>query len=156
VRLKGATIGDIAGGDIDIKGRATRHATDAISGWDPKCGGKGGGGQEAPDCGTRSFDNASAMLSFQPGDKLSLDGGLMPGTPVFSNCKLLGTGAPTLLSTDSSFRPIASKFPRREVFDKSLGKVIVIGRGKQVRTDAETTDTTRIRWEATFVRVRKG
>jgi hypothetical protein len=154
IRVKGSLSTDIGGNDLDYKGKATRHAKTVISGWDPKCGGKGGGGYATPDCGTRRFGDGSALLSFQPGDRLTLGGGILPAVPLFKDCPLLGTGAPDLLDTNSAFKPITSKWPRSEVFDKSHRKFIIIGRGKQVRKDAETSDTTRIRWEATFVRVK--
>ena len=52
-------------------------------------------------------------------------------------------------------RQIGAKFPKRDVFDASLGKVIAIARGTRTESlDGEHTTTTHLRWEVTFLRLK--
>jgi hypothetical protein len=47
-----------------------------------------------------------------------------------------------------------TELPRDEVFDRSLGKIIVISRGKESQTEGEHIYVTTSRWEVTFRRTR--
>ena len=47
-----------------------------------------------------------------------------------------------------------TELPREELFDRSLGKIILVARGKESETAGEHTFLTTIRWVVTFMRIR--
>jgi hypothetical protein len=72
----------------------------------------------------------------------------------FRNCGGGTQGYPHLLSQKADGARIASELPRDDVFDNSIGKIIVIGRGTSVQKGDETFDKASIRWEASFKRIK--
>ncbi len=139
-----------------LSGTIARQSTIAVSPTPPECGGTGGG-TVAKDCGTKSFRGMKAAVEYywaKPYGRLQvLSEGSM--NDPFRNCGGGTQGYPNLLSQKTNGSPILSELPRSELFDKSLGKIIVIGRGKSVQTGQETSDTASIRWEATFRRIER-
>ena len=150
-----------AGKAIDIypfrlSGTVKRQSTIIASDTPDWCGGKGGG-SIPKDCGTKSFRGMKASLDYslakpygwiQPRSEGSID-------DPFRNCGPGTQGYPHLLSQKANGSRIASELPRDELFDKSIGKLIVIGRGKSVQKGDETFDEASIRWEATFKRIKR-
>jgi hypothetical protein len=139
-----------------LRGTVTRQSQVTASPVPRDCSGTGGGGVPAKDCGTKSIRGLRANVSYfyaKPYGRLQVRSSNDTGD-VFRNCGGGSQGYPHLLSEKSGGSPIVSELPREELFDKSLGKIIVIGRGKSVQKGAETSDTASIRWEATFRRVK--
>jgi hypothetical protein len=48
-----------------------------------------------------------------------------------------------------------AELPRGELFDASLGRIIVIARGRESETAGEHTYVTTTRWVVTFDRIRR-
>ena len=71
----------------------------------------------------------------------------------FRNCPSGGHSFPTLVRTDEGAH-MRTELPREELFDRSLGKIILVARGKESETAGEHTFLTTIRWVVTFTRTR--
>jgi hypothetical protein len=137
-----------------LRGKVTRQGTlDAPPG---PCGGTGGGTNIPRDCGTKSFRGVGFPLAYalavKPKDQLDVRPEFIDDP--FKNCPSGGSSFPTLVRTNEG-RPIRALLPRKELFDRSLGKIIVIARGKESETQGEHTYVTKIRWVVTFVRLDK-
>ena len=148
-----------AGKDIDIypfrlSGTVKRQSTIIASETPAWCGGVGGG-TPPKDCGTRSFRGMKAALDYSFAKPYGWIQARSEGSTddPFRNCGPGTQGYPHLLSQTANGSRIASELPRNELFDKSIGKIIVIGRGKSVQKGEETFDSASIRWEATFTRI---
>ncbi len=119
-----------------------------------ECGGAGGGSIPR-DCGARSFSGVGFPLSYRllakPRDQLDFRPAFVDDP--FKNCPSGGSSFPTLVRT-SEGREMRTELPRRELFDHSLGKIIVIARGRESETAGEHTYLTTIRWVVTFERLR--
>jgi hypothetical protein len=150
-----------AGKDIDIypfrlSGSLARQSTIIASDTPDWCGGTGGGQVPAKDCGTKSFRGLKAGVDYvlqKPFERIRVQSQGSINDP-FRNCGPGSQGFPHLLAYKGS-SAIGSELPREELFDKSLGKIIVIGRGKSVQKGDETFDSASIRWEATFKRIKR-
>jgi hypothetical protein len=130
-------------------GKVNRTAEILLGDLDPRCEGTGGGGFIAPDCGARDAD-LKLRLSFVPSRR---DGGIWMQSDFFTlykNCPLLGPGFPEILTSNTNGKPVTAKIPAKDLFDRSVGKHIVIARGEQTAKDAETDRTTSVRWEITL------
>ncbi len=121
-----------------------------------ECGGVGGGSIPR-DCGTRSFRGVGFPLSYRllakPKDQLDFRPEFVDDP--FANCPSGGSSFPTLVRTNEG-REMRTELPRRELFDRSLGKIIVIAGGRESETAAEHTYLTTIRWVLTFERLGRG
>jgi hypothetical protein len=140
---------------LRLRGTVTRQGTlDAAP--NPLCGGTGGG-SIARDCGTRSFTGVVLPLSYRllarPRDQLDLQPSVLDEDP-FANCPSAGTAFPTLVTTNEG-EPMRAELPRGELFDASLGRIIVIARGRESETAGEHTYVTTSRWVVTFDRIRR-
>ena len=69
----------------------------------------------------------------------------------FANCPSGGHAFPTLVGTQEG-APMRAELPRSELFDRKLGKIIVIARGQESETVGEHTYLTKVRWVVTFER----
>jgi hypothetical protein len=79
---------------------------------------------------------------------ISIDVGDPAPLPPFRDCPVYGPGFPELLA------PVPTRLPARELLDRSIGKEIVLGRGRRHETAAGITIDTRLRWELTLERIR--
>ena len=136
-----------------LRGRVSRQGTTEVA-----AGGECGGGDGASiprDCGTRSFRGVGVRLSYRlnakPKDQLDLRPGFVDDP--FRNCPSGGHSFPTLVRTDEGAH-MRTELPREELFDRSLGKIILVARGKESETAGEHTFLTTIRWVVTFTRTR--
>lgn len=137
-----------------LRGKVTRQGRlDAPPG---PCGGTGGGTNIPRDCGTKSFRGVGFPLAYalavKPKDQLDIRPEFIDDP--FKNCPSGGSSFPTLVRTNEG-RPMRTLLPRKELFDRSLGKIIVIARGKESETRGEHTYVTKIRWVITLVRLGK-
>ena len=139
---------------VKLRGTAARQGTlTAEPGGE--CGGAGGGSIPR-DCGTKSFKGLKFPLSYRlsakPKDQLDFRPDFIDDP--FKNCPSGGYSFPTLVRTNQGDY-MRTELPREELFDKSLGKIIVIARGKETETSGENTYVTTIRWVVTFERIGK-
>ena len=144
----------IVDANAKLHGKVTRQGTmDAAPGGE--CGGMGGGGI-ARDCGTKSFRGVKLPLSYQLAsrrkDQLALRA--EPIDDPFANCPSGGSAFPTLVGTQEG-GPMRADLPRSELFNRKLGKIIVIARGQESETAGEHIYLTKVRWVVTFERVGK-
>jgi hypothetical protein len=146
-------IGGRHGSEVAVTGRTTRAADLEYTPLDPRCHGTGGGEIAPPDCGTKraSFRVAFAWnVSGRPGIVIRDAGGSDP----FTNCPVLGTAFPELQDLDTNLQPIVARIPAGDLFDRSIGKHIVIARGKRAVDNAGDVWTTKLRFEVTLTRAR--
>lgn len=137
---------------LRLRGKVTRKG-DLVAAEGP-CGGTGGG-SIARDCGTRSFRGLGLTVGYQLGGDAKDDLDLRPEMidDPFRNCPSGGEAFPVLVHSNEGAR-MKAELPRGELFDKRLGKIIVIARGKESVTSGEHTYVSRTRWEVTFRRLR--
>jgi hypothetical protein len=114
------------------------------------CGGGAPGGDPprppASDCGTEAFEQLPLMpvplgrnaIRFEVGDPAPL--------PPFQTCPVYGPAFPTLLGD------VKTRLPARELFDRSIGKEIVLGGGHRRESAAGITTDTRLKWTLTLER----
>lgn len=137
---------------IGLHGKVTRQGVqDGTPGGE--CGGMGGGGI-ARDCGAKSFRGVKLPLSYGLDKRLkdNLDLRAVPIDDPFANCPSGGSSFPTLVGTNEG-GPIRAELPKSELFDRKLGKIIVIARGQESETAGEHTYLTKTRWVVTFERM---
>lgn len=140
-----------------LRGTVKRQSSITASPVPRDCSGTGGGGVPPKDCGTKAIRGLRASVMYhyaKPYERIQVTSSGDASDP-FRNCGGGAQGYPHLLSEKAGGGPIVSELPRAELFDKSLGKIIVIGRGRSVQKGTETSDTASIRWEATFRRVKR-
>ncbi len=155
---------------LPVRGSVTRRGEIKSSGPgynNPDCAVAGGGcegGQcpppPAPDCGTKSFRGRMQLMyfartppPFPRREQLQLSGPALL-QPLFQVCPAAGATFPPLASRDHILRPIGATLPPRELFDRRLGKLIVIAKETFHQRFGGTTYVTTVRWEATLRRVR--
>jgi hypothetical protein len=136
---------------LDTRGRVSRAGDVTFHPNGMPCG-DGGGGEPPPapkpDCGTRKF-TLLPLLPIPPSrNTVSLDVGDPAPLPPFRNCPVYGPGFPELLA------PVTTRLPVRELLDRSIGKEIVLGRGRRHESAAGITVHTRLRWTLTLERIR--
>jgi hypothetical protein len=139
-----------------LRGTVSRQSQINASPTPPECGGKGGGGIPK-DCGTKPLRGLKARADYalgKPYGYIQIQSDSSARDP-FRNCGGGSQGFPHLLDYTAQNKRIDSELPRNEVFDKSLGKIIVIGRGRSVQKGEETEDIASIRWEVTLKRVKR-
>ncbi len=88
-------------------------------------------------------------LAGKPKD--SLDFEPIPIDDPFGNCHAGGHSFPTLVKTNEG-QHMSARLPRSELFNRKLGKIIVIARGQESETVGEHTYVTKVRWVVTFER----
>jgi hypothetical protein len=152
VRGKGEAI-------LPTKGAVRRSGTLNTPPSPPDCAvGDGGSGQGAPasDCGRKAIGSLPLTLAYDPLNtkRITLYQSRIVQKPRFNACPMQGLGWPTLLSRDDRHRTAGQTLPRRDLFDRRQGKMIVIGRGKVTSNSAGVKSTTRITWTLTLVRLR--
>jgi len=139
---------------IDTSADVARNAVNAVSPVPNSCPAAGGGGDGetvAPDCGLKSVASYPVALAYDSyfKDSITLTSAGTVG-PLFYNC---GHGTfPDLLERDELAVPIKSELPYKELFDRKLGKLIVIGHGDYDLSLADYNEKTEVHWEVTFVR----
>jgi hypothetical protein len=136
---------------LRLSGTVARKGT--IVAAEGPCGGAGGGSIPR-DCGTKSFRGVKLPVAYRlpakPDDQLELRPEVIADP--FKNCPSGGRSFPSLVGTDAD-REMLTELPREELFDRSLGKIIVIARGKESQTAGEDTYLTTTRWVVSFERL---
>jgi hypothetical protein len=143
---------------IDTTADVARNAVAAVSSIPEDCPHTGGSPDDGPpipsDCGLKTVTRYPVMLEYSGLIKNSIALTGDPGAvgPLFYNC---GSGAfPNLI--DSAFgQPIVSELPPKELFDKKIGKLIVIGGDVEEFPMPETKARTEVHWEISLTRKRK-
>lgn len=134
---------------LDAKGTVARQGTltTGAPANPENCPDGVGGGDPAPDCGSKRFTHLFLTPSWDPkGRRVQLEqDDVVPLTPSFEHCPVTGVAWPSIL--DAGVR-----FPFRELSES--GKHIVIGRAKKAGHDADSDWTTTIRWELALKRVK--
>jgi hypothetical protein len=147
------------GGGIPATARITRSYTPRISSPEggPKCGENGGGseGEELkPDCGTRTVTPWILRFDYseEHHDKVKL--GADEGEDPFEDCPGAGTlSFPFLLDEDSNEQGIYAELSQDELFDKSIGKWITIGKGSRKYQGDDYWSKATVEWDASFTRI---
>ena len=139
--------------EFKLRGSITRDSsTTAGSDPDSGCGGADGP-PVAKDCGVKKFAGLGAKLDYRlsskPRDMLEL--GTFNATDPFRNCGGGGTQFP-VIATRNMNRPMNLRLPRRELFNRKLGKIILIGNAREGDQSGEHKFTTTTRWVITLVR----
>ena len=140
-----------------LRGTVTRNGTISVSPVPRECQGTGGGQVPARDCGTKRLRGMRASVGYslaRPFGRIEVSSDGEANSP-FRNCPGGTQGMPQLLTRKTDGSPITSDLPREELFDKKIGKLIVIGRGRRVQKGDETLDTASIRWELTLRRIKR-
>ena len=136
---------------LDTRGRVSRDGSLTFRPNGMPCGDGGGGDPPPPPepgCGTKRFTLLPVTPIPHNRNAISIDVGDPAPLPPFVNCPVLGPGFPELLA------PVPTRLPARELLDRSIGKEIVLGRGRRHESAAGITVDTRLRWELTLERVR--
>jgi hypothetical protein len=156
---------------IPVRGSVTRRGQLTSSGPghnNPDCAVAGGeceGGNcpppPAPDCGTRTFRGSMQLQYFPKSpppssrrDLLQLTGPALL-KPLFQICPAAGATFPPLATRDHILRPIGTTLPPGDLFNRRLGKLILIARETFNYRFAGISYVTTVRWEATLRRVRR-
>ena len=139
------------GAVLKLRGKVARQGV--MNAGPGECGGDGGGSITS-DCGTKSFKGVEFPLDYRlsakPKDQLDFRPGFV--NDPFKYCPSGGHSFPTLVRTNGG-EFMRTELPREELFDKSLGKIIVIARGKEAESAGEHTYVTTIKWVVTFTRL---
>jgi hypothetical protein len=136
---------------LDARGRVSRHGALTFQPNGMPCGDGGGGDPPPPpepDCGTKRFTLLPLMPVPHGRNAIGIDVGDPAPLPPFRNCPAYGPGFPELLA------PVPARLPARELLDRSIGKEIVLGRGRRHASAAGITVDTKLRWELTLERIR--
>lgn len=159
------------GASIPVRGSVTRRGQLTSSGPghnNPDCAVAGGGCEggdcpppPGPDCGAKPFRGRMQLQYFPKSpppfprrEHLQLSGPALL-KPLFQVCPAAGATFPPLATRDHILRPIGATLPPRELFDRRLGKLIVIARETFSQRYGPISYVTTVRWEATFRRVRR-
>jgi hypothetical protein len=139
---------------IETSADVARNAVNAVSAVPNSCPGVSGGGdgEAVPsDCGLKSVGSYPVALAYDGYFKDSITLTSVGATaPLFVNC---GHGTfPDLLERDELAMPIKSELPPKELFDRKIGKLIVIGHGDYDLALSDYDEKTEVHWEVTLVR----
>lgn len=137
---------------IPLRGKVTRAGK--VNADEGLCGGTGGGQKVAPDCGAKSIRGAKVTLEYllRSKSRIGLARYLGIDDP-FRNCPSGGFSFPNLVDQNTNDSRVGSKLPIGELFDRRLGKIILIGKGKRTESDSDGTYTSTIRWVVTLQRL---
>jgi hypothetical protein len=140
---------------LELRAKVTRRSTISADPTPWYCQALGGANSQPPDCGTRRVTAAVVLheLIGRRRDRIHLTSNSVHQGG-FKTCPSAYPEFPSLLVVNSKGGVVAARLPRREIYDRSLGKLITIARGYRKRTSGETTSGTSVRWEASFRRVR--
>ena len=144
---------------ITTKAKVTRQGVQTFEPTPPECEGTGGGGEPPKrDCGTKRFnwDVSPYYSTFGKKRGVQLTDSLIPIFQPFKNCPGGGVSFPSILTTKTNGKPIFSELPPKELFDKKLGKIIVLGKGKKVedKPGLGIHRNTTVEWEVELRRVK--
>jgi hypothetical protein len=143
------------------RGHVTRNGTLNRGPIDPRCAvGDGGDGTAAPppsDCGRKRITSLTLMLGYDPANRRRInvfnDSG--QAAPDFEQCPVMGDSWTTILRRDDAHGTPGEELPAVDLFDRSQGKILVLGKGLVRRTAMDVTSTTRIEWTLTLTRLRR-
>lgn len=143
---------------LPVAASVTRSFTRRIGTPPMWCNGTGGGQTLAEDCGTRKNLSWDFNLSYDYASRDSIV--LMPGIggrkDPFANCRNPGAGAfPFIPESTTAGKRISAELPKSELFDRSIGKIITIARGKWRHKITDYFSETEQRWEISLVRVKE-
>lgn len=130
----------------------TRNGSQQSAPVDNGCGGSEQG-PPAKDCGTKKFAGLKTRLDYALASRVrdNLEVRAENADSPFRYCPSGGTAFPQLLNT-SDGKPMNLRLPRSELFNRKLGKIILVGRAKETQAAGEHTYTTTTRWVITLVR----
>jgi hypothetical protein len=124
----------------------------------PECGENDGGVEVASlvrDCGTKKVADWEVQLEFAERRKgaLFVLGG--DHDDPFVDClpPLGALGFPFLILTDTNDKPIVADFPKDELFDPGIGKIIALGHGTQKVEEEGVSAKVSIEWDVSLTRV---
>lgn len=137
---------------IDTTADVARNSVSAVGPVPDDCAVSGGGGDPvAPDCGLKTVSPYPLQLEYshEVKNSIALTSAYADG-PLYNAC---GGGAfPYLIDEEPLSGPIVSELPPKELFDKRIGKLIVIGTGVYDLPLPDFSDRTEVRWEVTLTR----
>jgi hypothetical protein len=125
----------------------------------PECGENDGDGIEiAPltrDCGTKKVSDWEVELAFdeRKTGALHVLGGDHDDPFVDCQSPLGGLGFPFLILEDTKEKPIVADFPKDELFDPGIGKIIALGNGTQKYEEPDVTAKVSVEWDVSLTRV---
>jgi hypothetical protein len=150
---------DLASADIVTRATVSRQGSTTSTPLDIRCEGTGGGGTPpAPDCGARHGSLAVA-LAWSPAGREGImleQGDLGSLLHAYTNCPVIGTAFPQLLDLTTAGDSVVARMPASALFDRSIGKHIVIATGRRVSHSGDSTSTTTIRFTVSLTRVKGG
>jgi hypothetical protein len=152
--------GKLGDDEVGVRAKVTRKSVIVNGPLDPRCEGTGGNTTPPPppDCGTKrtQFDVSLGWSPAAPSRGITLDtGSLIPPGELFHNCGVIGITFPTLLTDNTSQRPIVARIPAGDLFDPAFKKHIVIASGRFVSNTVGSGYTTWIRWTVSLTEHRK-
>jgi len=139
---------------IKLHGSITRNSTfNAAPGPDTGCGGADKPQVLTKDCGTKTFAGLVTSFDYKLASKVrdTLDVNATDGKDPFQRCAGGGVSFPTLANKNKG-RPMDLRLPRAELFNRKLGKIILIGRAREEKRDGEHQYLTTTKWVITMVR----
>ncbi len=144
--------GKITSPEFVLRGSITRNGAISAAPVDNGCGGADGPAV-AKDCGVKRFSGLGGKLDYRlrskPRDVLEVD--TYDGEDPFRNCGGGGTQFPSI-ATRNMGRPMDLRLPRGELFDRKIGKFILVGRAREANQSGEHRFKTTTRWVITLVR----
>lgn len=137
---------------IETKAEIARNAVNVVSSLPKECGDNGGGVEPTPpDCGLKEIASYPINFGYDYEKKELLTLGAYGDVDdPYNNCG--GGGMPYLLENETFGDQIGSELPHKELFDRKIGKLIVIGGGVDDLPLFEASDRTEVQWEITFTR----
>jgi hypothetical protein len=118
----------------------------------------GCGGSDRPqvltkDCGTKKFAGLVTSFDYKLASRVrdTLEVSATDGDDPFQRCPSGGVSFPTLANKYDG-RPMSLRMPRGELFNRKLGKIILIGRAREQKQDGEHRYVTTTKWVITLVR----
>jgi hypothetical protein len=138
---------------IETRAEIARNAVNAVSNLPASCGDNGGGADPtAPDCGLKEISPYPVSFSYDYNDKDLLTIGTYGDVDDPYNACGNGDGMPYLLEESEFGDSFGSRLPHNELFDRKIGKLIVIGGGVFDLPMIEASSRTETQWEVSFTR----
>jgi hypothetical protein len=139
--------------EFKLHGSITRNSTHTMApAPDNGCGGADGP-PVAKDCGTKKFSGLGGKLDYSLSSRRrdTLDVATYNGTDPFRNCGGGGTQFPVIANKNMN-QPMNLRLPRKELFNRKIGKFILVGKAREGDQNGEHKFTTTTRWVITLVR----